>query len=96
MPVLKLRIDKVDYEVECKQGEQNLLRKVEILINKKIDESPQFKSLPTSKMFLMISLMLAGELNVLKNENDCYDKQYEEIMNELEGLEQILEKKNEK
>ena len=44
----------------------------------------------------MISLMLAGELNVLKNENDCYDKQYEEIMNELEGLEQILEKKNEK
>ena len=52
--------------IECKQGEENLLRQVELLINEKIDNNPQFKSLPTSKMFLMISLMLAGEVNILK------------------------------
>ena len=94
MPVLKLRIDKVEYEVKCKQGEENLLREVEIIINEKINDNPQFRSLPTSKMFLMISLMLAGEVNVLKKENDSFDIQCEEIMDELENLERILEKKN--
>ena len=68
MSVLKLKIDKVEYEIECKKGEENLLREVEVLINEQITNNPQFRSLPTSKMFLMIALTLAGDLNVLKKE----------------------------
>ncbi len=92
MSVLKLKIDKVEYEIECKQGEENLLREVEVLINEKITNNPQFRSLPTSKMFLMIALTLAGDLNVLKKENESVDKQYDEIISELDNLEKILEK----
>tara|TARA_B100000029_G_C17247520_1_gene841481 strand:- start:314 stop:604 length:291 start_codon:yes stop_codon:yes gene_type:complete len=94
MPILKLKIDKIEYDIKCKQGEENLLRQVELLINEKIDNNPQFKSLPSSKMFLMISLMLAGEVNILKKENSSYDDDYQKIINELEHLEKILEKKN--
>ena len=92
MSVLKLKIDKVEYEIECKKGEENLLREVEVLINEKITNNPQFRSLPTSKMFLMIALTLAGDLNVLKKENDSVDRQYDEIISELDNLEKILEK----
>ena len=92
MSVLKLKIDKVEYEIECEQGEENLLREVEVLINEKITNNPQFRSLPTSKMFLMIALTLAGDLNVLKKENDSVDRQYDEIISELDNLEKILEK----
>ena len=92
MSVLKLKIDKVEYEIECKKGEENLLREVEVLINEKITNNPQFRSLPTSKMFLMIALTLAGDLNVLKKENESVDKQYDEIISELDNLEKILEK----
>ncbi len=92
MSVLKLKIDKVEYEIECKKGEENLLREVEVLINEQITNNPQFRSLPTSKMFLMIALTLAGDLNVLKKENDSVDRQYDEIISELDNLEKILEK----
>ena len=92
MSVLKLKIDKVEYEIECKKGEENLLREVEVLINEQITNNPQFRSLPTSKMFLMIALTLAGDLNVLKKENESVDKQYDEIISELDNLEKILEK----
>ena len=92
MSVLKLKIDKVEYEIECKKGEENLLREVEVLINEQITKNPQFRSLPTSKMFLMIALTLAGDLHVLKKENESVDKQYDEIISELDNLEKILEK----
>ena len=92
MSVLKLKIDKVEYEIECKKGEENLLREVEVLINEQITNNPQFRSLPTSKMFLMIALTLAGDLNVLKKENDSVDRHCDEIISELHNLEKILEK----
>ena len=40
----------------------------------------------------MIALTLAGDLNVLKKENDSVDRQYDEIISELDNLEKILEK----
>ena len=33
MTILKLKIDNIDYEIECKKGEENLLRKAEQLLN---------------------------------------------------------------
>ena len=33
MTILKLKIDNIGYEIECKKGEENLLRKAEELLN---------------------------------------------------------------
>ena len=34
MPILSLEIDYVKYEIECKEGEERLLRESEKLLNK--------------------------------------------------------------
>ena len=36
MPILSLEIDYVKYEIECKEGEERLLRESEKLLNKKV------------------------------------------------------------
>ena len=66
MPILSLEIDNVKYEVECDEGEEKLLRESEQLLNNKFQENKHIKSLPQSKKYLMISLVLAGEINLLK------------------------------
>ena len=67
MPILRLDIDDIKYEVECKEGEEKLLRESEQLLNNKFEQNKQIKNLPQSKKYLMISLILAGEINLLKN-----------------------------
>ena len=67
MPILRLEIDDIKYEVECKEGEEKLLRESEQLLNNKFEQNKQIKNLSQSKKYLMISLILAGEINLLKN-----------------------------
>ena len=52
MTILKLKIDNIDYEIECKKGEENLLRKAEELLNSSLDNNPHLKTLSQSKNFL--------------------------------------------
>ena len=67
MPIISLEIDNIKYEVECDdEGEEKLLRESEQLLNNKFQENKHIKSLPQSKKYLMISLVLAGEINLLK------------------------------
>ena len=42
MPVLKIRIDSKDFEIECGKGEEELLRKAEQLLNLKINNHPNY------------------------------------------------------
>ena len=49
MTILKLKIDNIGYEIECKKGEENLLRKAEELLNVNLDNNPHLKTLPQSK-----------------------------------------------
>ena len=48
-------------------GRGKLLRESEQLLNNKFEQNKQIKNLPQSKKYLMISLILAGEINLLKN-----------------------------
>ena len=93
MPILRLEIDDIKYEVECKEGEEKLLRESEQLLNNKFEQNKQIKNLPQSKKYLMISLILAGEINLLKKQNEKEVCNFDEIISELEDLENLVEKK---
>lgn len=93
MPILRLEIDDIKYEVECKEGEEKLLRESEQLLNNKFEQNKQIKNLSQSKKYLMISLILAGEINLLKKQNEKEASNFDEIINELEDLENLVEKK---
>ena len=93
MPVVKLVIDKVHYEVECKEGEESLLKESEELLNEMFEKNSQIKNLPQSKKYLMMSLLLAGEVNISKRKDEKKMIDLQKIMAELEKLEDIVDKK---
>jgi len=92
MGVVKIKIEEKNFEIECEDGEEDLLEKAASFVNKKIQDHPQFKTLPESKKFLMISLTLAGESvqNNLINKSSTYSK---DIFFELSKLEELVKKK---
>ena len=105
MTILKLKIDNIGYEIECKKGEENLLRKAEELLNSSLDNNPHLKTLSQSKKFLMLSLVLAADLNFSKkkldnNSNKDYlvvDRKFiQKIVNTLEKILKFLERKENK
>ena len=86
----KLKIDNIDYEIECKKGEENLLRKAEQLLNSSLDNNPHLKTLSQSKKFLMLSLVLAADLSFSKKQFKDYEEDLKIILNELSELEKII------
>ena len=93
MPLVKLVIDKVHYEVECKDGQESLLKESEQLLNEMFEKNSQIKNLSQSKKYLMMSLLLAGEVNMSKKQDERKIIDCKKIMSELEKLEEIVDKK---
>ena len=94
MTILKLTIDNIGYEIECKKGEENLLRKAEELLNSNLDNNPHLKTLSESKKFLMLSLVLAADLSFSKKQHGDNEHDFKKIFNELSELEKIIEVKS--
>ena len=94
MPILELNINNKSFEVECKDGEEVLLRAAEKKINLKLNELPELNSLPESKKFLIISLIFAGESTKEIERNQRIQKYYGEIEEELMKLENLFKKKD--
>ena len=90
MTILKLKIDNIGYEIECKKGEENLLRKAEELLNLNLNNNPHLKTLPQSKKFLMLSLVLAADLTSNKKQFKDSEEDFKKILNELSELETII------
>ncbi len=90
MTILKLTIDNIGYEIECKRGEENLLRNAEKLLNSNLDNNPHLKKLSQSKKFLMLSLLLAADLSFIKNKHEDEEEDFKKIFNELSELEKIM------
>ena len=86
MTILKLKIDNIGYEIECKKGEENLLRKAEELLNLNLDNNPHLKTLPQSKKFLMLSLVLAADLTFSKKQFKAYFEAEQKALAELNTL----------
>ena len=93
MPIVSIEIDNLKYDIECEEGEEKLLRESEKLLNIKFDQNKQIKNLSQSKKYLMISLVLAGEINLLKKQNEKKISEFDNIISELEKLENLIEKK---
>ena len=90
MTILKVKIDNLEYEVECKKGEEGLLEEAESLINEKIDEFPEIKKLPQSKKTFMLSLLIASDLLSCRKELKISSSNFLKIEEELSKLEGSL------
>ena len=77
-------------EIECKKGEENLLRKAEELLNLNLDNNPHLKKLSQSKKFLMLSLVLAADLSSSKKQFNDDEENFKKVLNELSELEEII------
>lgn len=88
MGLVRIKIDEEYFEIECQDGEEDLLEKAAEFLNKKTQEHTQFRTLPESKKFLMISLTLAGELiqNKLPNKSSIYSQDLDFELSKLEEL----------
>ena len=90
MTILKLKIDNIDYESECKKGEENLLRTAEKLLNLNLNNNPYLKTLSQSKKFLMLSLVLAADLSSSKKQFKDDEENFKKVLNGLSELEEIV------
>ena len=91
MPILKLKIENTEYDIECKSGEENLLREAEKIINEKLQIINPSQNLTKSKKFLILSLTLASELFIKSTKED--QSEFNKISNKLSNLEKIVEEK---
>ena len=94
MSLLKININGKNYDVECNDGEEDFLKQSVELINDKIEKRNDLKNLPDSKMFMLISLIFAGDLITLKQKIKITDKELDIVDEELDKLKNYI-KKNE-
>lgn len=92
MGIVKVKIEERNFEIECKDGEEVVLKEASDLLNQKIKDNLHFKNLPEAKKFLMLSLTLAVESvqDKLNNKISIYHK---EIDYELVKLEKLVKDK---
>ncbi len=91
MPLVTIKIDNKDFEIECGDGEEELLRKAEQKLNLKIKNHRELSNLPESKRYLMLALIIIGENIDNELRNNKIEQIFIEINAELAQLENKLE-----
>lgn len=90
MPKIKFTVDGNDYTLECETGEEEELKKAVEIVNEKMlvfkDESQINK---TTKL-LMVSILLASEINESKKSNQIEDKKFKDIERLLQKLRSLI------
>ncbi len=90
MPVVQIKIDNKEFNLECGDGEEDLLRKAEKQLNLKLQEHKELLNLPEAQKYLMMALIIVGE-NIDSNEKEKeIDLIFKEIDEELSKLENKL------
>ena len=90
MPIVQIKIDNKQFNLECGDGEEDLLRKAEKQLNLKLQEHKELLTLPESQKYLMMALITVGE-NIVNNEKEKkIDLIFNEIDEELSKLENKL------
>lgn len=80
---MKIIIDQKSYDVECREGEEDLLKDAGKIINEKFNMISDKENLSDIKKFLIVSLILAGDLKLIKNELEDANKELDIIDNEI-------------
>ena len=91
MPQIKIRVEDKEYSLFCVYGEEKELERAAELVNEKMAIFKEETDIPLTKKFLMISLLLASELNSFK-ENNIDPNELNEINVLLKKLEDTIEK----
>ena len=90
MPVLQIKIDNKEYNLECGDGEEDLLRKAEKQLNFKLQEHKELLTLPEAQKYLIMALIIVSE-NINNNDKKKeIDLIFNEIDEELSKLESKL------
>ena len=90
MPIVKIKIDNKEFNLECGDGEEDLLRKAEKQLNLKLQENRELSTLPEAQKYLMLALIIISE-NIDNQEKDKkIDLIFNEINKELSKLESKL------
>jgi len=89
MPVVQIKIDNKEFNLECGDGEEDLLRKAEKQLNLKLQEHRELLILPEAQKYLMMALIIVGE-NIHNNEKE---KEIDLILNEIDQELSKLENK---
>ena len=89
MPVVQIKIDNKEFNLECGDGEEDLLRKAEKQLNLKLQEHRELLILPEAQKYLMIALIIIGE-NI---DNNQKEKEINLIFNEIDEELSKLENK---
>tara|TARA_B100000886_G_C20354166_1_gene462239 strand:- start:425 stop:706 length:282 start_codon:yes stop_codon:yes gene_type:complete len=90
MPIVTLKLDGSEFQIECKEGEEDRLISSSKIIIEKLNNYKIEDGLSQSKKFLMISLILAEELLSRNNEIDSQSKYLKKISDDLVELERIV------
>ena len=80
---MKIIIDQKSYDVECREGEEDLLKDAEKMINEKFNIISNHENLSDLKKFLIVSLMLAGDLKLNKKKLEDTNRELDIIDNEI-------------
>lgn len=88
---MKIIIDQKSYDVECREGEEDLLKDAGKIINEKLNMISANENLSDLKKFLIVSLMLAGDLKLIKNELEDAKKELDVIDNEISLIKKKIE-----
>ena len=90
MPVVQIKIDNKEFNLECGDGEEDLLRKAEKQLNLKLQEHKELLNLPEAQKYLMMALIIVGEnIDNIEKEKEI-DFIFNEIDEELSKLENKL------
>tara|TARA_B100000963_G_scaffold164641_1_gene142975 strand:+ start:146 stop:442 length:297 start_codon:yes stop_codon:yes gene_type:complete len=90
MPVVQIKIDNKEFNLECGDGEEDLLRKAEKQLNFKLQEHRELLTLPEPQKYLMMALIIIGENIDNKEKEKKIDLIFNEIDEELSKLENKL------
>ena len=90
MPVVQIKIDNKEFNLECGDGEEDLLRKAEKQLNFKLQEHKELLTLPEPQKYLMMALIIIGENIDNKEKEKKIDLIFNEIDEELSKLENKL------
>ena len=79
MPIVQIKIDNKEFNLECGDGEEDLLRKAEKQLNLKLQEHRELLTLPEAQKYLMMALIIISE-NI---DNNDREKEIDLILNEI-------------
>ena len=79
MTIVQIKIDNKEFNLECGDGEEDLLRKAEKQLNLKLQEHRELLTLPEAQKYLMMALIIISE-NI---DNNDREKEIDLILNEI-------------